>query len=328
MEIRKLGSNGLEAGAVGLGCMGMSEFYGEGDDTESIKVIHEAIEKGVTLLDTADMYGMGKNEELVGKAIKGKRDKIVLATKFGITRDADTGSRGINGRPEYIKQACEASLKRLNVDVIDLYYQHRKDPQVDIEESVGAMAELVKEGKVRYLGLSEMSGDTIKRAHAVHPITALQSEYSLWSRDIEGDILDTVNELGISLVAYSPLGRGFLTGTFTKPEDIAEGDYRRFSPRFSDENIAENYRMVEKFKEYAESLGYKPSQLAIAWTMAKGDNILPIPGTKRMKYLIDNIESAYIKLTQDQVAEMEKIIDINKIKGLRYPEEFMGTLNA
>jgi len=328
MEIRKIGIHGLEAGSIGLGCMGMSEFYGAGDDEESITVIHEAIERGVTLLDTADMYGFGKNEELVGKAIKGKRDRIVLATKFGITRNAETGERGICGTPEYIKKTCDASLKRLNVDTIDLYYQHRKDPNVDIEESVGAMAELVKEGKVKYLGLSEMSADTIKRAVKVHPVSALQTEYSLWTRDIEAEILGTCRELGVGLVAYSPLGRGFLTGTFAKVEDLAEDDYRRFSPRFKEENIAENYRMVEEFKKYATELGHKPAQLAIAWTLAKGKDILPIPGTKRMKYLLDNIASAEINLTTEQVAEMESIIDINKVQGLRYPEEFMGTLNA
>lgn len=327
MEERKIGKHGLTSGAIGLGCMGMSEFYGDRNDNESIKVIHEAIDKGVTLLDTADMYGTGDNERLVEKAIGDRRDRVVLATKFGIVRTEDPFARNVNGKPEYVKSACEASLKRLGVETIDLYYQHRKDPEVEIEETVGAMAELVKEGKVRYLGLSEMNGSTISRANTVHPISALQSEYSLWSRDIEGEIIDTCFKLGISLVAYSPLGRGFLTGTFSNTDQFAEDDYRRFNPRFNEDNIKENYQMVEKLKEYSSDIGVKPSQLAIAWTLAKGENIIPIPGTKRMKYLLDNIEAANIKLTSDQLEELESIIDIDKVKGLRYPEEFMRNVN-
>jgi len=328
MNTRNIGNQGLKSGEIGLGCMGMSEFYGKGDDVESINVIHEAIERGVTMLDTADMYGIGENEKLVGKALAGKRDKVVLATKFGIVREEGRlDRRNINGTPEYIAKACEASLKRLNVECIDLYYMHRRDANVPIEDTVGAMAKLVQEGKVKYLGLSEVSAETLKKASAVHPISALQTEYSLWSRDIEDKIIPMCRELGTSLVAYSPLGRGFLTGSFKKFEDIPEDDFRKFSPRFSEENFQENLRMVKELEEFAKNLGYKASQLAIAWTLAKGKDIIPIPGTKRIKYLLENIEAANIKLTEEQVAKIEKIIDTTKVKGTRYPEEFMDMLN-
>ncbi|ADD68593.1 aldo/keto reductase [Denitrovibrio acetiphilus DSM 12809] len=327
MNIREMGKQGLKSSRIGLGCMGMSDFYGERNDVESIKVIHEALEKGITLLDTADMYGIGDNEELVGKAIKAKRNKVVLATKFAIVRQKGETARNINCSPEYVKQACEASLKRLNTDNIDLYYMHRKDPKVEIEETVGAMAELVKEGKVRYLGLSEVNAQTLRRAHAVHPITALQTEYSLWTRDVEGEILDTCRELGIALVAYSPLGRGFLTGALTSKDDLAGGDYRHFNPRFAEENFQTNMAMVEEMRIYAKNLGHIPAQIAIAWVLAKGDDIFPIPGTKRLKYLNDNIKAADIKLTKEQVEKLENIIDTKKVKGLRYPAEFMNTVD-
>jgi len=327
MKKRNLGKQGLISSIIGLGCMGMSDFYGDRDDAESTKVIHTALDNGITLLDTADMYGIGDNEELIGKAIKGRRDDAILATKFAIVREKGSDARGINCSPEYVKKACDASLKRLGIDTIDLYYMHRKDPNVEIEDTVGAMAELVKQGKVKYLGLSEVNAKTLRRAHAVHPISALQTEYSLWTRDVEGEILDTCKELGITLVAYSPLGRGFLTGAIQSKDDLTKGDYRHFTPRFADENFKTNMEMINKMKEYAAEIGYTPAQLAIAWTIAKADNIVPIPGTKRLKYLSDNIKAADIELTAEQVAKLEEIIDINKIKGLRYPEQFMNTVN-
>ncbi|HZU39808.1 MAG TPA: aldo/keto reductase, partial [Solirubrobacteraceae bacterium] len=280
---RTLGQQGLVSSAEGLGCMGMSEFYGPGDEQESIATIQRALDLGVTMLDTADMYGHGANEALVGRAIGGRREEVVLATKFGIVRDPENPTaRGVNGRPEYVRRACEASLRRLGVDHIDLYYQHRVDPDVPIEETVGAMAELVEQGKVLHLGLSEASAQTIRRAHAVHPITALQSEYSLWTRDVEAEVLPTLRELGIGLVAYSPLGRGFLTGRFQRPEDIPAGDYRRDSPRFQGENFQKNLQLVERLQSMARGKGCTASQLALAWVLAQGEDIVAIPGTKRV----------------------------------------------
>jgi aryl-alcohol dehydrogenase-like predicted oxidoreductase len=283
MQTRKLGN--LTVSAIGLGCMGMSEFYGKGNEIESINTIHHALDHGVTLLDTADMYGPFTNERLVGKAIKGRRDEVVLATKFGNERAADGTRIGVNGKPEYVRSACEASLKRLGVDYIDLYYQHRVDPNTPIEETIQAMADLVKEGKVRYLGMSEAAVGTIRRASKVHTITALQTEYSLWSRDPEGELLQTVRELGIGFVAYSPLGRGFLTANFGAPNEIPEDDFRRHNPRFQGQNFVKNMELVQRVKEIADEKGVKPGQLALAWVLAQGDDVVPIPGTKHIEYL-------------------------------------------
>jgi aryl-alcohol dehydrogenase-like predicted oxidoreductase len=322
MQTRTLGLKGPTVSALGLGCMGMSEFYGEGDDDESIATIHRALELGVNFPDTSDVYGPHTNEVLVGRAISDRRDQVVLATKFGIVRDPDNPrSRGVNGRPEYVKQAAEASLRRLGTDYIDLYYQHRVDPDTPIEETVGALAELVREGKVRYIGLSEAGADTLRRASAVHQITALQTEYSLWARDPEDAILPTCRELGIGFVAYAPLGRGFLTGAITSIDDLAEDDYRRYQPRFVGENFQRNLDLVTKIEQLAADKGVTPAQLALAWVLAQGDDVIPIPGTKRRARLEENAAAADVVLGDD---ELRAIADaLPEAVGDRYPEEMM-----
>jgi aryl-alcohol dehydrogenase-like predicted oxidoreductase len=324
VQTRRLGK-GLEVSALGLGCMGMSEFYGPADEDEAVRTIHRALELGVTLLDTADVYGPFTNEELVGRAIKGRRDDVVLATKFGNVRDADGTRLGIRGDRDYVLQACDASLQRLGVDHIDLYYQHRVDPNTPIEETVSAMAELVQAGKVRYLGLSEAAAETIRRADATHPITALQSEYSLWSRDPEAEILPTVRELGIGFVAYSPLGRGFLSGRFRSPDDIPEGDFRRNHPRFQGENFGRNLDLVERVQELAAEKAVTPGQLALAWVLAQGDDVVPIPGTTRVGHLEENVAALEVQLTRDDLAELEAVFPAGAAAGERYAD--MSTVN-
>ena len=327
MQTRKLGTQGLEVSALGLGCMGMSEFYKGGSESESIATLHRALDLGVTFLDTADMYGPFTNERLVGRAIEGRRDAVVLATKFGNERAEDGSFIGINGRPEYVRKACDASLKRLGVDTIDLYYQHRVDPDVPIEDTVGAMKELVEAGKVRYLGLSEAAPVTLRRAHAVHPISALQTEYSLWSREPEDEILSTVRELGVGFVAYSPLGRGFLTGRITRFEDLAEDDYRRNSPRFQGENFQRNLELVARVRELAEARGVTPAQLALAWLLHRGEDIVPIPGTKHRARLEENLAAADIALNDGDIRALDAAVPLGAAAGDRYPERSMATLN-
>jgi aryl-alcohol dehydrogenase-like predicted oxidoreductase len=327
MHKRKLGRAGLEVSAQGLGCMGMSEFYAGRDEAESVATIHRALELGVNFLDTADMYGPFKNEELVGRAIRGRRDEVVLATKFGNVRGEDGSFLGVNGRPEYVRAACEASLRRLGVETIDLYYQHRVDPRTPIEETVGEMARLVEEGKVRYLGLSEAGPETIRRAHRVHPITALQTEYSLWSRDPEDGLLDLCRELGVGFVAYSPLGRGFLTGQFKSFEDLAPDDYRRHSPRFQGENFEKNLELVRRIEELAAAKSCAPAQLALAWVLAQGPDVVPIPGTKRRQYLEQNVAALDVELTPEDLRRIDEVAPKGAAAGTRYPESGMAAVN-
>jgi aryl-alcohol dehydrogenase-like predicted oxidoreductase len=324
---RRLGTSGPEVSAIGLGCMGMSEFYGAGDDSESIATIHHALDRGVTFLDTADMYGVGRNEELVGRAIRDRRDEVFLATKFGNVRGENGEFLGVKGDPAYVRSACEASLRRLGVEVIDLYYQHRVDPNVPIEETVGEMARLKEEGKIRFLGLSEAAPQTIRKAHSTHPITAVQTELSLWSRDAEAEVLPTVRELGIGYVAYSPLGRGFLTGQIKSPEDFPDDDFRRFHPRFTGDNFAKNIALVREVEAMAQEKGCTTAQLALAWVLAQGDDIVPIPGTKHIRYLDQNIGALEVKLGDAELRRLDEILPPGAAAGQRYHERGMETVN-
>ena len=331
MKTRQLGHRGPHVSSIGLGCMGMSDFYTTGvDEREAIATLHRAVELGVTLFDTADMYGPHTNEELLGRALRGKRDGLYLASKFGLVRSSDPHTRGVNGRPDYVRQSVEGSLKRLDTDYLDLYYQHRIDPEVPVEETIGAMAELVKAGKVRHIGISEASAETIQRAHAVHPLAAVQSEYSLWSREPEhNDVLDTCQRLGIAFVAYSPLGRGFLTGELKSPEDFAADDYRRFNPRFQADNFNRNLALVERVKALALDKGISASQLALAWVLAQGDHVIPIPGTKQRKYLESNVAAASVVLGADELAQLDGIFTgEGVVAGDRYQAQTMTLLNG
>jgi aryl-alcohol dehydrogenase-like predicted oxidoreductase len=327
MEQRRLGTQGLVVSALGLGCMGMSQSYGPADEQESLATIHRSIELGMTFLDTADIYGPYGNERLVGRAIAGRRDEVVLATKFGNQR-LDDGTRVVNGRPDYVHQACDASLERLGVDHIDLYYQHRVDRSVPVEDTWGALAELVEAGKVRYLGISEAAPETVRRAHAIHPVTAGQYEWSLFSRDLEDELVPTLRELGIGVVAYSPLGRGFLSGRITSPDDFGEDDFRRNHPRFTGENFARNLELVERVRDLAERKGATPSQLAIAWVLAQGDDVVPIPGTKRRRYLEENLGALEVELTPDDLAAIEEVTPRGSVAGDRYNAQMMANVNV
>ncbi|WP_460159845.1 aldo/keto reductase [Pseudomonas sp. S3_F07] len=331
MKTRQLGHRGPHVSSIGLGCMGMSDFYTTGvDEREAIATLHRAVELGVTLFDTADMYGPHTNEELLGRALRGKRDSLYLASKFGLVRSSDPHARGVNGRPDYVRQSVEGSLKRLDTDYLDLYYQHRIDPEVPVEETIGAMAELVKAGKVRHIGISEASAETIQRAHAVHPLAAVQSEYSLWSREPEhNDVLNTCRRLGIAFVAYSPLGRGFLTGELKSPEDFAADDYRRFNPRFQADNFNRNLALVERVKALALDKGISAAQLALAWVLAQGDHVIPIPGTKQRKYLESNVAAASVMLSADELAQLDGIFaGEGAVAGDRYQAHTMTLLNG